>query len=467
MGWVVGIGAVSVTLIGFAVLAVLSGWTASAATLDMDSVERTIRDRVERGLTPGMIIAVVDKDGATYFAHGHTTPGGAPVDADTVFEIGSITKAFVGILLASMAEDGLVELDAPLAECLPEGTVVPSLDGENITLLHLATHTSGLPRMPANFDPANPANPYADYDSDALLDALAGSTLSGKPGARHEYSNFGTALLGYALAHVAGQDFESLMRARVLEPLGLTDTAIVLPESMRARMATGHIGTEPTSQWDFDAFAGAGALRSTARDMVRFLEANLGITETPLREALDTAATARTDADTPDTRVGLGWHISGTPGGREAVWHNGGTGGFRTIVGFDRDAGRGVVVLANSSVEVTDDIGMHLADPRAPLATMTPRTEIELAPSAMEPFTGQYELQPGMVFDIELRDGTLHARLTDQGWLPIYPEAPDRFFYKAVDAQLVFQRDDEGAVTGVTLHQGGMQQTAPRLSPSP
>jgi D-alanyl-D-alanine-carboxypeptidase/D-alanyl-D-alanine-endopeptidase len=137
------------------------------------------------------------------------------------------------------------------------------------------------------------------------------------------------------------------------------------------------------------------------------------------------------------------------------------------IAGFDAAARRGVVVLSNSDAEVTDDIGLHLADPRAPLQSITPRVEIELESAALEPFTGQYELQPGMVFDIELRDNTLHARLTDQGWLPIYPEALDKFFYKAIDAQLVFQRDDEGAVTGVTLHQGGMQLTAPRLSPSP
>jgi len=454
--------AIAVAALG-AVLVASYALFAATPELDRERVFETIRSRVDQGLTPGMILADIDGDDTTFFAYGHTAAGGSAIDADTVFEIGSITKAFVGILLAQMANEGLVGIDDPITAHLPEGAIVPERGGSPITMKHLATHTSGLPRMPEAFDPADPANPYADYGPEALLEALASAELLTTPGKQYLYSNFGAGLLGHILSRVANEDFESLLRSRVLEPLGMEDTAISMSDAMRGRLARGHATDEPTANWDFDALAGAGAVRSTARDMARFMAANLGLVETPLREALDTAMSPLADADFPGTRIGLGWHVTKLSRSQEAVWHNGGTGGYRAIAGFDRAAGRGVVILSNSATEVTDDIAMHWMHPASPLADLTPRTAIELGRSDLEAFAGTYRLAPGDAFEIELRGDRLHARMTGQGWLPIFPESATAFFYKAVDAQIIFERGTRGEVTGLVLHQGGAKQRAARV----
>src|SRR5579862_6898917 len=232
----------------------------------------------------GIVVGVIEPAGRRVVAYGNLANGDPrPVDGDTIFEIGSISKVFTSLLLADMVSRKEVALDDLATAYLPENVRMPELSGKSITLLDLSTHSSGLPRVPGNLKPKDPANPYADYSVDDLYQFLSGYELTRDPGSEVEYSNLGAGLLGHLLAYRAGTDYESLVRTRITGPLGMPATGITLSPSMEQRMATGHNGMlAPVANWDFRALAGAGALRSSANDMLTFLEAFLGYKESPL-----------------------------------------------------------------------------------------------------------------------------------------------------------------------------------------
>ncbi len=406
---------------------------------------------------PGIVVGVSEHGQRRYVAYGNRAAGGLPLDERTEFEIGSITKVYTSLLLANEVTRGEVRLEQPIGSLLPPGVRAPEHDGKPITLLDLSTHRSGLPRMPDNFSPADAENPYADYGTDRLYAFLSGYSLTRDPGAQYEYSNFGAGLLGTLLARKAGLSYPDALTRRILEPLGLPETRTRLGPEQAARLATGHTeALAPTHGWDFEALGPAGALRSTARDMLHFLEENLAPDQSPLARELRLASEPRRETTIPNTRIGLGWHFL-ERNGRSIVWHNGGTGGFHSFIGFERDSGRAVVVLANASRDI-DDIGMHVLDPSIPLREPQPvsaHTEITVDPATLDRFVGEYQLAPTFSITITRENGGLWAQATGQQKLPIFPEAPERFFYKVVDAQLVFSLDPSGKVTGLTLHQNG------------
>ena len=358
----------------------VSGWTglavAAAALLasqDPGELRALLLNRTDEARKAvGIVAGLVDATGERFIASGATAPGGTTApDADTVFEIGSITKVFTSLVLADMVVRGEVKLDDPVATLLPPTVRMPVRDGREITLLDLSNQVSGLPRLPDNFKPADFGNPYAGYGPANLYEFLSGYALTRAVGEKYEYSNLGVGLLGHALALKAGVGYEELVRRRVLEPLGMADTAIALPDAMKKRLAVG-TGPSllPVKYWDLDALAGAGALRSTARDMLKFLTAAMGRRETPLRAAFDLMLQKRRPTGTPDLDIGLGWHIWNRYG-TEIVWHNGGTGGFRSFAGYVTANKTGVVVLCNTSFSV-DNLGLHALEPKWPAPRLEP-----------------------------------------------------------------------------------------------
>ena len=236
----------------------------------------------------GIVVGVIEPNGRRVVAYGNLANGDPrTLDGDTIFEIGSVTKVFTSLLLADMVNRKEVALDDPAAKYLPENVRMPERSGKSITLLDLSTHSSGLPPLPSNLKPKDPRNPYADYSVDDLYQFLSGYTLPRDPGSEFEYSNLGAGLLGHLLARRAGTDYESLIRTRITQPLGMPDTGITLSSSMKQRMATGHNAMlAPVANWDLPTLAGAGALRSSANDMLTFLEAFLGYKESPLAPAM-------------------------------------------------------------------------------------------------------------------------------------------------------------------------------------
>jgi serine-type D-Ala-D-Ala carboxypeptidase/endopeptidase len=328
------------------------------------TILRMVERRAASGRNPGVVVGILDERGPRYFSAGTSGRDGLPLDERTAFEIGSITKVFTGLALAAMATSGVVSLDDPVARHLPAGVAVPAQGGAEITLRHLSTHTSGLPRLPSNLFPASMADPYAEYGHERLYDFLAGHALAHTPGEHAEYSNVGAGLLGHALAHRAGSTYGEMVSAVILRPLALSDTWVEPAADREARTAVGHNALgRPVPYWRLGALEGAGALRSTAMDLLRFAAANLDPEGSAMAAALRLAREVHGDGDSPGRRMGLGWVLQEHPRGTW-LWHNGGTGGFRSFLALDPSGGRAVVVLTNGSAPL-DDLGLHLLDPVA------------------------------------------------------------------------------------------------------
>ncbi len=294
-----------------------------------------------------------------------------PLNGDTVFEIGSITKVFTGLALMDMVQKGEVSVTDPVSKYLPAAVKVPERNGKKITLQDLATQSSGLPvGEPSN---ADRSNLYAGYSKEQLYEFLSGYQLTREIGSRYEYSNLGVSLLGHALSLRDGKDYDAMVRARILEPLGMNDTGITLSPEMKGRLAPGHgINRNPVPNLDFsirEVMAGGGGLKSSTNDLLTFLAANLGYIKTRLAPTMAAQLSIRrsTAPSLPGMEIAYTWHIQ-TKDGSSIIWHNGSSPGYRAYIGFDPKSRAGVVVLSNCFWKtLPDDIGRHLLDSRYPL----------------------------------------------------------------------------------------------------
>lgn len=290
---------------------------------------------------------------------GDPTSADPAADADAVVEIGSISKVFTGILLADLARDGIVGLEDRLDRHL-DG--LPPRVGE-ITLLDLTTHSSGLPRLPGALllhALTGPLDPYATWDERRMMRALRRVRVRRRRSFR--YSNLGVALLGTVLGRAAGSDYGSLLQSRICAPLRLTATGT----ASAGPPVQGHDRAGiAVPAWRMAAFDGAGGIRSTARDMERFLRAQLDPPEIPLAAALAEARRPRRAAGRiGGDQIGLGWMVRPAGNGRgKVVWHNGGTGGFGAFAAVERDAGTAVALLQSATVSpLTDVAGAELLE---------------------------------------------------------------------------------------------------------
>ncbi|NHZ32700.1 serine hydrolase [Massilia rubra] len=320
----------------------------------------------------GMVVGLIDAGGSRVISYGAVSIGGAPAGADSVYEIGSITKVFTATLLSDMALRGDVKLDDPIGAWLPAGVKTPQFKGKPITLRELSAQLSGLPSIPANLAPANPGNPFADYTVPQLYAALGTYAPTRASGEVYGYSNYGVGLLGHILTLRAGSDFETLVRQRIGKPLGMDSTAITLGVAMKKRLATGYgMPGKAAQNWDMPALAGMGALRSSTTDLLKFVGANAGLVPSPLYPAMQaTHKPQHPLGKQPGEFIGLGWHIL-DKFGSHIVWHNGGTAGYRTFIGFDPDTRRGVVLMSNSH-SGSDDIARRALNRAFPLTMYSP-----------------------------------------------------------------------------------------------
>lgn len=442
------------------------GLQPASSVPDAAEIRELLVNRIdEQKRSVGIVVGVVEGGQRRVVSYGRlATDDSREVDGDTVFEIGSITKVFTAILLADLAGEGAVELETPVRRLLGPDVTVPTRNGAEITLLHLTTHSSGLPRMPDNFRPADAGNPYADYTVAQLYEFLSSHELQRDIGAEVEYSNLGTGLLGHALTLSQETDYETLVSRRLLEPLEMSDTSITLSPSQQERLAVGHsVQLRPVANWDLPTLAGAGALRSTVNDMLTFVEANLGLRESPLVDEIGVTHAARRDFPAPGMRIGLGWVIR-SGHGRELHWHNGGTGGYRSFLGFDLESQTGVVVLSNSGDSV-DDLGFHLLEQGYRLVLPPAfRTAVEVDSAVYDDYVGVYQLNEDVVFTVTRQGDRLFVQLTGQPRFEVFPESETTYFYRVVDAQITFGRADDGSVDHLVLHQNDMDQRAERLA---
>jgi CubicO group peptidase (beta-lactamase class C family) len=339
------------------------------SVLDRDLAEALKSGALAPATGGGVAIGVRKNGEQRVFTYG-------TAKADSIFEIGSVTKTFTGLILARMLEQHKVTLDEPVRDLLPPGTV-PKPPGTEITLLDLVTQHSGLPRMPDNFHPADPENPYADYHAANLYEFLSkhGVGKAGNP--PFLYSNLGVGLLGQALAERAHSTYPEVLKAEVTDPLQLHDTAITLSPDQQRRFLQGHDGKHnPAHAWDLDALAGAGAIRSTAGDMLTYLDANLHPEKVPpMAAALNLSHDLRANV-APGMRIAFAWLYNNGTG---SYWHNGGTGGFSSYVLFNPKGDYAVVVLFNTTVggpggSFADRLGEHVSQ------RMTGKPAISLKP---------------------------------------------------------------------------------------
>lgn len=424
----------------------------ASAQLNQDIISN-IEKRVEVKDSPGIVVGIFENGEEHFYSHGSTAfENGSNPSQETIYEIGSISKVFTSLLLADAVLDGTMSLDDPIQKYLPDSIKAPIRDDIEITLRHLATHRSGLPRMPDNYDWASGSdNPFIGYDNSLMLDFLNTHTLARQPGQSYEYSNYATGLLGYLISRAQETSYEKLFKSVFSEPLEMSSTTITLSPTQQKIMATGHANGKATSNWDFDALAPAGAWRSSVKDMIVFIKSQLGQQNNGLSKAIALAQTIQT---TDEPKMGLGWHYY-----NDFIWHNGGTGGFKSFCGLDIENQRGIIVFSNSESSI-DDIGLHFLDDTVPL--VEPKEVVVIDPALLKEYHGLYKLAGIMDFNIYAREDGLYGQLAGQEALKMYPSSDSFFFLKVVDAQIEFFRDEDGKISHLILYQKGMENRAVR-----
>ena len=356
------------------VLALAAG--AAQAFPPNSEVREILRRQVEVAQrAPSLVVAVVDASGSRVVAYGRTLRGSEErVTGDSVFEVGSITKVFTSLLLAQMVESGEVRLDDVIGKYLPPPARSPR--AREVTLLHLSRHTAGFPLFPDNMKPIDPLDPLDVYTNKALFEFVDRYRTGNVPGTFHRYSNVGPALLAELLARRAKVDFETALKHRILEPLGMRRTGMALTQELRVAHALGHTSEGiPLPLGHARGMPGAGSLRTTGNDMARFLAANLGFADSSLAVAMRATHETRADLQMPALPMGLGWFHT-TALGTPLVVHGGATDGFNAYVGLDLAGRRGVAVLSNSEHAV-QNLAIHLLVPSVPLYQPDPPGEVK------------------------------------------------------------------------------------------
>lgn len=423
----------------------------------------------------GIVIGVIEPAGRRLVVYGKSgAKDGRPLDGDTVFQIGSVTKTFTGLLLADMVVRGEVALEDPAAKYLPEGVQMSTSGAANarpITLHHLATHTSGYPSMPRNFDPKGEPNPVEAYTVDNLFQFVSTFRLPREPGEKNEYSNLGVSLLGRLLGRRAGMEYEALIKERVLDPLAMKSTSITLTPDQTARLAPGHnIYLQPEYVWEMKTLQASGSLRSTANDLLRFVGAYLGYQDTKLKAAMEYQRTPRVP---PNGTQPLLLGMSSAKIGEQWVYgHDGGKTGYRSAVLFNPATRTGIVALANARTDDRPiDIAFHLLTGRplkpAPAAP-TPRKIVPVDRAILDSYAGRYEEKPGVVFDVVSKgDRLVVAENGDEGGF-FYPTSARDFGLGSGNDDVTFEVDEAGRVMSLRYYPDGRQgPAAPQSTDGP
>lgn len=429
-----------------------------------NDVRATIMARVTNAFTPSIVVGLVDSNGTAFFSYGvRNMDTGQPVNEDSVFEIGSITKTLTCTVLSQLALDGGLVLTNPVTTYLPDNVQIPSRNGKIITLKHLASHRSGLPNEPANFKPTDTQNPYADYTVQQMYDFLASYQLPRDPGAEYEDSYCGMGLLGQVLELRTGSDYEALIAERITSPLGMNDTGIHLTARMAGNLALGYSGVVHRRNWNYSpAFAGAGSLRTSARDLLRYVAANMGLVQTDLHAAMTNAHAVIASAGAGSS-IGMAW-ITTPVQDDQVIWQCGVTGGYASFAGFLQSRRLGTVVLASSPNEEVSTLGAHLLDSTVPLPSA--RIPIAVDLETLRSCAGRYEFASGGSFDIGLEHGHLtYAYSGDSGLsFTLYPSANREFFAPVVVATVKFMTNAKGQVTSLIWSQNGHAFTFPKVA---
>jgi serine-type D-Ala-D-Ala carboxypeptidase/endopeptidase len=413
----------------------------------------------------GVVVGVIEPAGRRVVAYGRSgAADGRPLDGDTIFQIGSVSKSFVALVLADMVLKGEVKLDDPAAKYLPAGVKMPQR-GRPITLVDLSLHMSGLPRMPTNFDLRGQPDPIEAYSVEDLYRFLSTYVPLRAPGVSYEYSNLGASLLGRLLGLRVGKEYEELVKERVLAPLGMTSTSVHLSSQQMKRLAPGHSrDLLPMHSPEMKTLYPSGSLRSSANDLLRFLAANLGYQDTPLKRAMTFQLTVPTVPATTGPQVPgapqqtLGWKLRHSMG-RALVYHDGDKDGYRAVIAFDPERRTGVVVLANA---LTDDAPQPLArhlltgEPMSPPPpAMAARAFARFDDALLDSYEGEYRVGDSHLFRVARRRDHLLIDEVSRGPEEYFAESPRDFITRADKRTITFRTNAAGKVTGMAMYPRG------------
>lgn len=320
-------------------------------------VDSAVRSYIERDAATGLSIGILRNGEQYFYNYGELKKGSSQLPTEnSLYEIGSITKTFTAILLADAVQSGMIRLNDPVSRYLPDSVGPLTYESKDITVQMLSNHSSGLPRMPVNFTKyaSDPFNPYKLYGVNQLFEFYKQFKPYRIPGSGYEYSNLAVGTLGVILEKIHDKTYDQLITEKICRPLKMMDTHQFIQKTDSQRIAIGYneqgIYNGP---WDFQAFAGAGALRSSASDMIKYAAANISTGHPALHKAIQ--ATHRETFTEGNTKTALGWIII-RPGTNEVLFHNGGTGGYRSYLAVNKEKKLAVIVLSNTNIGV-DGIG--------------------------------------------------------------------------------------------------------------
>lgn len=350
-----------------------------------------------------ILVGVVTPFETKVISFGETTN----LNDKTVFEIGSVTKGFVGLALAQAAIDGKVKIATAYND--NSGLSLPKVGNREVTWIDLANHTSGLPRIPDNMKPKDQLQPYLDYDQTLLESFLASYKPKYPAGSQHEYSNTGAGIVGIGLEKLYGKNFVEVLQQTITTPLKMNDTQVFLSEEQYSRITPVFLNGDqvPYWQWNKDsALQGAGALKSTMTDMIKFLKVMMGVEGQNLLPSVKLATQATWSNG--NSSVALFWNRLNQ---ENIVWHNGGTYGSSSFIGFDPDKLVGIVVLANT--QIIDEKGV---DPRLDIAAINTLIDLRDSLSVDKP------LQVLLDYDLEIKNrieafNKIPVDLKNQAWV--------------------------------------------------
>ncbi|MDG0854253.1 class A beta-lactamase-related serine hydrolase [Pelomonas puraquae] len=430
----------------------------AALPADATDLSRRLAARFEGDRTGACVAAaVIDRDKVLRAQACAGTRSDGPPGENAAFEIGSVTKTMTAYLVADLIEQGRWSLDDPIARHLPAGTVLPRQGDRQILVRDLLTHTAGLPALPPGMRATNAANPYADLTEAELLKALADVKLTRPIGSRAEYSNFGMMLVSLAVANSHGGDLAAAWQRRLFEPLGMTAT---LGPDARRPQAQGHLpGGSPTPAWTITPrLAGVGMVRASLGDMVAYARAGLG--DGPA----DVVARLRLTQQPLAQGFAMNW-MHRELQGRALLLHEGGTGGFSSLIALDPQRHQAVVLLADTAL--TDlgglgDLGLSLLGLDVPVQ---PPRRTEEAPAALrQALAGDYRLGPMRVRLWQTAEGRLMLQAQGQQAFELRYDSTGDFYPLGLNARLTpLPASTDAAVAGFTWHQGGGVVEATRV----
>ncbi|MBS0349569.1 MAG: beta-lactamase family protein [Proteobacteria bacterium] len=448
------------------------------ANAQAENIQKILDQRVQKNYNVGIIVAIVTPDHTDYYQAGklNSNPNAAPINSDTLFPLASITKVFTTLAFANQVTQGRVALNAPAQPYMPKPIILPKWHGHAIRLVDLATYTAGMPAaLPFRAGvTALTDNPYSTVTTADFAQFLGHYQLPYRPGSQYLYSNLSIALLGLAVETITAEPFQNYMAETIFQPLNMHSTFFQIPMEKSSQLVTGYSPIDqPVASWQFKSMAPAGGLYSSARDLVQFLKANMGILPSSLYPAMklchlpvhsqgQQSLAQMSDISKP-LMSGLGWNIDQT---NQLIWKNGNYSGFSSFLGFRKDRSLGVIVLTNTSnITYTDNIGLHILAPAISLLPLY--QQIRLDQSTIKKYAGNYCFKHHEGYNFKWQADHLQVVHFTQEKEPhqpfnIYPMNSHQFFGRVDNAIFDFEINVHNKPSRMKLTESGHTQVATR-----